>query len=109
MHDFVPFVKRRRGKNRKKEKKESGQGKRTSLKTELTPYQKERIGLTGVRWRIRDVREAHHNNADASCSGVIYGNGSIDKGGRLVGLPGEFVSGYSYNGYMQLQQGWLRR
>lgn len=76
-----------------------------SPRWDLTPYQGERIGLPGARWRLRDVGEAHHNDRDQSCSGVIYGNGSIDKDGKLVGLPNEFVSGYSYNGYMQLQQG----
>ena len=72
---------------------------------DLTPYQGDRIGLPGARWRIRDVGEAHHNDRDASCSGVIYNNGHIDEDGVLTGLPNEFVSGYSYNGYMQLQMG----
>ncbi len=74
----------------------------------LRPYQGDKIGLPGHRWRIRDVGESHHNNPDASCSGTIYSNGSIDGNGKLTGLPDEFVSGYSYNGYMELQQGCVR-
>ena len=36
---------------------------RTGPKTwDLTPYQKERIGLPGAKWRLRDVGESHHNN-----------------------------------------------
>lgn len=74
----------------------------------LRPYQGDKIGLPGHRWRIRDVGESHHNNPDASCSGTIYSNGSIDGNGKLTGLPDEFVSGYGYNGYMELQQGCVR-
>ena len=74
----------------------------------LRPYQGDKIGLPGHRWRIRDVGESHHNNPDASCSGTIYNNGTIDGNGKLTGLPDEFVSGYSYNGYMELQQGCVR-
>ncbi|MFA7177497.1 MAG: hypothetical protein WC114_09635 [Smithellaceae bacterium] len=74
----------------------------------LRPYQGDKIGLPGHRWRIRDVGESHHNNPDASCSGTIYNNGTIDGNGKLTGLPNEFVSGYSYNGYMELQQGCVR-
>lgn len=77
----------------------------SSPRWDLTPYQGKQTGLPGARWRIRDVGEAHHNNADASCSGTIYNSGSIDKEGKLTGLPNEFVSGYSYNGYMELQMG----
>ena len=75
---------------------------------DLTPYQGDKVGLPGARWRIRDVGEAHHNDSDASCSGVIYNNGTIDGNGKLVGLPDKFVSGYNYNGYMELQQGCVR-
>lgn len=74
----------------------------------LRPYQGDKIGLPGHRWRIRDVGESHHNNPDASCSGTIYNNGTIDGNGKLTGLPAEFTSGYSYNGYMELQQGCVR-
>lgn len=74
----------------------------------LRPYQGDKIGLPGHRWRIRDVGESHHNNPDASCSGTIYNNGTIDGNGKLTGLPAEFTSGYGYNGYMELQQGCVR-
>lgn len=77
----------------------------SSPRWDLTPYQGEHIGLPGARWRIRDVGESHWNNRDNGCSGSIYNNGSIDGDGVLTGLPNEFVSGYSYNGYMQLQMG----
>ena len=75
---------------------------------DLKPYQKERMGLPGARWRIRDVGESHHNNPNASCSGSIYYNGTIDEKGKLTGLPNKFVSSYSYNGYMELQMGCVR-
>lgn len=74
----------------------------------LRPYQGDKIGLPGHRWRIRDVGESHHNNPDASCPGTIYNNGTIDGNGKLTGLPAEFTSGYGYNGYMELQQGCVR-
>jgi hypothetical protein len=71
----------------------------------LRPYQGERVGLPGARWRIRDVGQAHHNSSTANCSGTRYQSGVVDENGKLQGLPDEFVSNYSYNGYMQLQQG----
>ena len=71
----------------------------------LTAYQGDKIGLPGGQWRIRDVGEAHHNNSEASCSGSQYYTGTIDGNGKLTGLPDKFVSNYSYNGYMELQQG----
>ena len=37
-----------------------------------------------------------------------YGNGTVDGDGRLTGLPPEFRSGYSYNGYMRLEIGCLQ-
>ena len=75
---------------------------------DLTPYQGDWVGLPGGRWRIRDVGEAHHSNSDISCSGTLYYSGTIDGNGKLTGLPDKFVSGYSYNGYMELQQGCLQ-
>ena len=82
---------------------------RTGPKTwDLTHYQGEKVGLPGARWRLRDVGESHHNNPNASCSGSQYGQGNIDEKGKLVGLPAQFTSGYSYNGYMELQQGCVR-
>lgn len=83
----------------------AGDGRKT---WNLRPYQGDKVGLPGARWRIRDVGESHHNNSDASCSGTIYNSGTIDGNGKLTGLPNEFVSGYSYNGYMELQQGCVR-
>ena len=71
----------------------------------LTAYQGEHVGFPGGRWRIRDVGEAHYRDPSAGCSGSIYNNGRIDSKGKLVGLPEKFVSGYRYNGYMELQQG----
>ena len=59
----------------------------------------------GLRQRIRDVGESHYRDKSAGCSGSIYNNGRIDSKGTLVGLPEKFVSGYRYNGYMELQQG----
>ena len=82
---------------------------RTGPKTwNLRPYQGERVGLPGHRWRIRDVGESHYNNPNASCSGSRYDNGTIDGKGKLTDLPNEFVSGYNYNGYMELQMGCVR-
>ena len=71
----------------------------------LTDWQGDYVGFPGGKWRLRDVGEAHHNDRSAGCSGTIYHNGDIDGKGKLVGLPDKFVSSYSYNGYMQLQQG----
>lgn len=76
---------------------------------DLSPYRGDWGGLPGARWRLRDVGEAHHNDRSAGCSGVIYNNGVIDARGRIVGRPEKFVSGYSYNGYMELQQGCVRK
>ncbi len=75
---------------------------------DLTPYKKEKIGLPGAKWRLRDVGESHHNDPSASCSGSQYGEGWINEKGVLEGLPDKFTSGYSYNGYMELQQGCVR-
>ena len=75
---------------------------------DLRPYKKERIGLPGAKWRLRDVGESHHNNPNASCSGSHYGEGWINEKGVLVGLQDKFTSSYSYNGYMELQMGCVR-
>lgn len=74
-------------------------------KWDLTPYQGKNVGTPGGYWRIRDVGESHHNNSEEPCSGSIYNSGSINNKGELEGLPDEFVSGYYYDGYMELQQG----
>ena len=47
-------------------------------------------------------------SVNQTTSGSIYYNGTIDEKGRLTGLPNKFTSGYSYNGYMELQQGCVR-
>lgn len=75
---------------------------------DLRPYQKEKTGLPGAKWRLRDVGESHHNDSGASCSGTVYYSGDINGKGKLAGLPDKFVSSYSYNGYMELQQGCVR-
>ena len=72
---------------------------------DLRPYQGENMGIPGAKWRLRDVGESHYNNPQANCTGVKYHEGWIDEKGVLVGLPDKFVSTYSYNGYMQIQQG----
>ena len=73
---------------------------------DLRKYQnKKGLGTPGAYWRIRDVGEAHHNDSGQPCSGTIYNSGRVDDEGVLVGLPSEFVSGYDYDGYMELQQG----
>lgn len=71
----------------------------------LTDWQGDYVGFPGGKWRLRDVGESHHNDRSTGCSGTIYHNGDIDGKGKLVGLPDKFVSTYSYNGYMELQQG----
>ena len=72
---------------------------------DLTPYQGIDIGTPGAMWRLRDVGEAHSENANAACSGTIYNVGTINASGQLVGLPDKVVSKYNYNGYMELQEG----
>ena len=65
-------------------------------------------GRTGPKeWDLRPG-ESHHNDSGASCSGTIYYSGDVNGKGKLVGLPDKFVSSYSYNGYMELQQGCVR-
>ena len=71
----------------------------------LADWQGDYVGFPGGKWRLRDVGEAHHDDSSAGCSGTIYHNGDIDGNGRLVGLPNKFESSFSYNGYMELQQG----
>jgi len=71
----------------------------------LADWQGDYIGFPGGKWRLRDVGEAHYYDGAAGCSGTIYHNGDIDGNGKLVGLPEKFVSSFSYNGYMELQQG----
>ena len=74
---------------------------------DLTPYMGNGVGTPGGRWRIREVGEAHYNDPTKRCTGNRYDQGTIDANGKLVGLPNRFVSRYSYDGYMELQQGCL--
>lgn len=96
----VPRVIAKKITNASKEGKEKGMDK-----WDLRPYKKQGIGTPGNRWYLRDVGSSHWNNQKYSCSGSSYGSGKIDQKGVLVGLPDEFVSRYSYNGYMQLLEG----
>lgn len=75
----------------------------------LAPYRGDWVGLPGSRWRLRDVGEAHHGNPSRGCEGTIYHQGEIDGRGRLAGLPEEFESSYGYDGYMEIQQGCVRK
>lgn len=61
---------------------------------DLTPYQGAGIGDPNATWRLW---ERSYN--------LEYQRGNIDEDGTLVGLPNQFVSTYSYDGYMELQQG----
>ncbi len=66
---------------------------------DLKPYQGNEVGTPNFYWRLIEVGE------DGNCSGVLYNSGNIDECGKLVGLPDEFCSSYSYDGYMEIQQG----
>lgn len=66
---------------------------------DLTPYQGPDMAPPGSFWRIIEVGFCF------PWSYPWYGAGCVDEEGRLVGLPDEFVSEYSYNGYLQLQIG----
>lgn len=59
---------------------------------DLSPYQGEGKGPPGCRWRLV---ETSHN--------LEYASGPINCKGELEGLPSSFPSGYSYDGYMELQ------
>lgn len=49
-------------------------------------------------WRLVEV-------GGDGLSQVLYGNGDVSETGELLTLPAEFVSSYSYNGYMEIQIG----
>lgn len=66
---------------------------------DLKPYKKPDTGTPFARWRLIEVGE------DGECDGSHYGSGEIDECGRLVGLEDEFCSSFSYDGYMELQEG----
>ena len=53
---------------------------------DLTPYQGDGIGKPNALWRL-------------------YERGRIDENCKLEGLPSQFKSNYTYDGYMELQQG----
>jgi len=61
---------------------------------DLTPWQGANQAPSGSVWRLRERG-----------AGLIYGSGTVDANGRLVGLPDSFRSSYSYDGYMQLEIG----
>ena len=66
---------------------------------DLTPYQGNEVGTPGFYWRLIEVGDPR------DCGGSQYGSGNIDECGKLVGLQDEYCSTYSYDGYMELQQG----
>ena len=66
---------------------------------DLTPYQKPKMGTPGYKWRLKEVGDPR------TCSGTEYIVGDIDECGTLVGLPNKFTSSFSYDGYMEIQQG----
>jgi hypothetical protein len=64
---------------------------------DLTPYQGPKMACPGSRWRLQE------SNA------VIYGQGTVDKNGRLTGLQSSYKSSYSYYGYMRLEIGCIKK
>lgn len=55
------------------------------------------------RWVLREVGSPHWHDPERACTGETYGQGDIDQvTGELIWLPDEFVSPFSYDGYMQL-------
>lgn len=72
---------------------------------DLREFQGDGIGSPCAVWRLRDVGESHWHDPLQPCSGLGYGSGKIDRNGKLVGLPDKFVTGYSYDGYMVIEQG----
>lgn len=61
---------------------------------DLTLYQSDGIGTPNRKWRLVERGEL-----------LEYQRGDIDENGKLVGLPNQFESHYSYDGYMELQEG----
>lgn len=61
---------------------------------DLRPYKCAGRGCAGRPWRLIECG-----------AGITYESGSIDENGIMSGLPDEFVSSYSYNGYMALEIG----
>lgn len=67
--------------------------KRRQPTWDLTPYQGNGIGRPNALWRLYELS-----------GGVEYNRGRIDENGKLEGLPNQFKSNYTYDGYMELQQ-----
>ena len=65
----------------------------TLLPWNLRPWQNVPELCPGSYWRLRE------SNA------LFYGEGIVDDEGNLVGLPIEFVSRYTYDGYMHIDIG----
>lgn len=68
---------------------------------DLTPYQGPDQAPYCAYWRIIEVGYCYPYGYP------WYGAGCVDRDGRLVGLPDQFVSHYSYDGYLELQIGCL--
>lgn len=66
---------------------------------DLSEYLGNKVGIPGFKWRLIEVGDPR------DCGGIQYGSGDIDECGKLVGLQARFCSGYSYDGFMELQQG----
>ena len=66
---------------------------------DLTPYQGPNQATAGTFWRIIEVGFCYPYGYP------WYAAGCVDADGRLVGLPNQFVSSYTYNGYLELQIG----
>ena len=64
---------------------------------DLTPYQGDYVGIPNSKYRLIET---------GAC--VTYQIGNINENGKLVGLRDKFCSNYSYNGYMELQQGCIQ-
>jgi len=67
-------------------------GDPATSKMDLRDFQGKGKGTPGCRWRL--VETSYD---------LEYASGEIDCDGELVGLPSEFESHYSYDGYMELQ------
>ena len=68
---------------------------------DLTPYQGPDQAPPGSFWRIIEMGSCYPSGYP------WYGAGCVDGDGQLVGLPNQFCSNYSYDGYLELQIGCL--
>ncbi len=66
---------------------------------DLTPYQGPTKATPCSFWRLIEVGTCY------PYAYPWYGAGCVDSDGRLVGLPDQFVTGFAYDGYMELQIG----